>query len=138
MVGSARPYTSAEGLGKGKVRWYPTRPRMGRYGPQLQDGGGLSRIKDGRITTLTTRNGLPCDTINWSIEDDDRSLWLYTACGLVRISRSEVERVDCDPKRRMETTFGMLRTVSRLRSASPAPTVLPSANPRWQIVVRGG
>jgi hypothetical protein len=34
---------------------------------------------------------LPCDTIHWTIEDDDRSLWLYTACGLVRIRRTELD-----------------------------------------------
>jgi len=81
-------YTVASGLGEGHV-------------PGLQfdrDGalwvateGGLSRIQDGRIATLTSRNGLPCDTIHWTIEDDDRSLWLYTACGLVRIRRTELD-----------------------------------------------
>jgi signal transduction histidine kinase/ligand-binding sensor domain-containing protein len=95
-------YTAADGLGKGHV-------------PGLQldaDGvlwaateeGGLSRIKDGRITTLTNRNGLPCDTIHWTIEDDDRSLWLYTACGLVRIKRTELDAWLTDPQRRIETT----------------------------------
>ena len=41
--------------------------------------GGLSRIKNGRVSTLTTANGLPCDVIHWSLEDDHRSLWMYTA-----------------------------------------------------------
>src|SRR5262249_49891337 len=37
----------------------------------------------------TGRNGLPCDTTHWSVEDDARSLWLYMACGLVRIESTE-------------------------------------------------
>jgi ligand-binding sensor domain-containing protein len=51
--------------------------------------GGLSRLAKGRIATLGARNGLPCDGVHWSIEDNEASLWLYMACGLVRISRQE-------------------------------------------------
>jgi signal transduction histidine kinase len=29
--------------------------------------------------------------VHWSAEEDDRSLWLYTACGLVRIARHELD-----------------------------------------------
>ena len=31
---------------------------------------GLSRIKNGRVATLTTANGLPCNAVHWIIEDD--------------------------------------------------------------------
>jgi ligand-binding sensor domain-containing protein len=53
--------------------------------------GGLSRLKNGRIATLTGRNGLPCDSTHWALEDEARSFWLYTACGLLRIARSDVD-----------------------------------------------
>ena len=53
---------------------------------------------------MTTRNGLPCNTIHWSIEDNDRSLWLYAGCGLVRIARAELDAWIADPTRRIETT----------------------------------
>jgi signal transduction histidine kinase/ligand-binding sensor domain-containing protein len=53
--------------------------------------GGLSRIKDGRVHTLTVKNGLPCDSVNWVIEDDNRALWLYTACGLARVGRPDLD-----------------------------------------------
>jgi len=96
-------YTSANGLTKGTVSglrldkdgavWASTQP------------GGVSRIKDGRITTLTTSNGLPCDRIHWTTEGDDRSLWLYTACGLLRIERSQVDAWIADPARRVEPTL---------------------------------
>jgi signal transduction histidine kinase/ligand-binding sensor domain-containing protein len=66
--------------------------------------GGLSRLKNGRVTTLTSRNGLPCDVVNWMVEDDAGSFWLGTACGLVRISRPEMESWAKDPKRAIQTT----------------------------------
>jgi signal transduction histidine kinase/ligand-binding sensor domain-containing protein len=81
-------YTAAEGLGEGAVNdlrfdrddvlWAATE-------------GGLSRLKNGRIATLSGKSGLPCDAVHWVIEDDDHSLWLNMPCGLVRIARSELE-----------------------------------------------
>ena len=53
--------------------------------------GGLSRIKDGRALTLTSQNGLPCNTVHWMREDDVGSVWLSLACGVVRIGRSELD-----------------------------------------------
>ena len=53
--------------------------------------GGLSRLKNGRVATLTGRNGLPCDAVHWLREDDARSFWLYTSCGLLRVARSELD-----------------------------------------------
>ena len=82
--------------------------------------GGLSRIKDGHVATLTTNNGLPCDTIHWSIEDDDHSLWLNTACGLVRIARTELDAWIADPKHRIETTLWDAADGVGLASTSPA------------------
>ena len=132
-------YTPADGLGKGHVP-----------GLQLdQDGalwaatseGGLSRIRDGRIATLTSRNGLPCDTIHWSIEDDDRSFWLYTGCGLVRIRRSELDAWIADPKRRIETTVWDAADGVRLRSSSPdyfGPSIAKSTDGKvWLLTGEG-
>jgi signal transduction histidine kinase len=38
------------------------------------------------------------------MEDDDHAFWLYTACGLVRIARSELDVWATDPKRTIQTT----------------------------------
>ncbi len=81
-------YDAAKGLGRGIVG-----------GLQLDaDGtlwvsteGGLSRIETGRVHTLTARDGLSCDPVHWTIEDDDHAFWLYTACGLARVARSDLE-----------------------------------------------
>ena len=56
------------------------------------------------LTTLTSKNGLPCDAVNWVVEDDDHSFWLNTACGLVRIARSELDAWVTDSKRKIQTT----------------------------------
>ena len=80
-------YTVADGLGSGRVAAL----RLGSDDALwAATEGGLSRIKDGHIATLTSANGLPCDSVHWSMEDDDHTLWLYMPCGLVRIAREEL------------------------------------------------
>ena len=115
--------------GKGACGGYSTRSQWGSVGATQE--GGLSRIKDGHVATLTTNNGLPCDTIHWSIEDDDHSLWLNTACGLVRIARTELDAWIADPKHRIETTLWDAADGVGLASTSPAyfnPPVAKSAD----------
>jgi signal transduction histidine kinase/ligand-binding sensor domain-containing protein len=109
-------YTTANGLGPGGV----SDLRIDRDGAlwAATEEGGLSRINHGRVATLTTTNGLPCDAIHWSIEDDDHSLWLYTGCGLVRIARSELNAWITDPKNRIESTVWDAADGVRLRSTS--------------------
>jgi signal transduction histidine kinase len=95
-------YKAADGLGNGRVDdlrfdsagslWAATET-------------GLSRIKDGRIMTLTNKNGLPCDQVHWSIEDEDHFVWLYMPCGLVRIARSELDAWIADPSSKVQLTI---------------------------------
>lgn len=129
-------YTPADGLGKGHVPGLQL-DRDGALWAATEEGG-LSRIKDGRITTLTSSNGLPCDTIHWTIEDDDRSLWLYTACGLVRIARSELDAWIADPQHRIETTVWDTADGVRLHPISPSsfgPTVTKSPDGKlWSLI----
>jgi signal transduction histidine kinase/ligand-binding sensor domain-containing protein len=132
-------YTAADGLGAGHV------PDLridgdGALWAATQDGG-LSRIKDGRVATLTTSNGLPCNTIHWTVEDDDSSLWLWTACGLVRISRTELNAWIADPKHRIESTLWDAGDGVRLRSGSASgfgPPVAKGADGRiWFVTGEG-
>ena len=53
--------------------------------------------KDGVRRNLTVRNGLPCDGIFALVEDQSRAIWLYARCGLIRISREELDRWWRDP-----------------------------------------
>ena len=118
-------YTAADGLGKGPVADLRL-DREGALWAATQEGG-LSRIKDGRIATITMKNGLPCDKIHWSIEDEDHSLWLYTACGLVRIARSELDAWIADPKRTIQTTLWDATDGVMLRANPPAYFGPPAA-----------
>ena len=131
-------YKAADGLAAGKVAGL----RLDRDGAlwaatQLT---GVSRIKDGHISTLTTSNGLPCDTIHWTTEDGDRSLWMYTECGLVRIPRSELEAWVADPKDRVKTTvWGAADGVMPLTAPSPwGPTFARSTDGKLWFLTREG
>jgi len=88
-------YTARDGLGKGRV----TDLRFGLLRTMwAATEGGLSRIRDGRVLTLTAKNGLPCDLVHWSIEDDDHFVWLYMSCGLVRVAGSDLDAWEADPR----------------------------------------
>jgi len=81
-------YAVREGLGKGSVNHL----RVAADGTLwVATERGLSRLKAGRITTFDTKSGLPCDAIDWSIDDGKGSVWLYTRCGLVRLASSDLE-----------------------------------------------
>jgi signal transduction histidine kinase/ligand-binding sensor domain-containing protein len=81
-------YGTDDGLGEGRVRSL----RFDRDGAVwAATEGGLSRLKDGRVTTLTVKNGLPCDQVHWNIEDNDGAMWVALRCGLVRITRPELD-----------------------------------------------
>ncbi|MBK9166461.1 MAG: response regulator [Bryobacterales bacterium] len=45
-------------------------------------GGGLSRLRDGRFTTFSTRNGLGDDFVLQILEDDHGVLWIATSSGV--------------------------------------------------------
>jgi len=53
--------------------------------------GGLLRLRNGHLTTLSSKDGLPCDIVHALIDDGAGSSWLYTACGLVRVARSDLD-----------------------------------------------
>lgn len=53
--------------------------------------GGLLGWNAGTQRTLTRRNGLPCDGVNGFVTDLRGDLWLSMQCGLVEISRAELE-----------------------------------------------
>ena len=132
-------YTPADGLGEGAVADL----QLDRDGAlwAATEVGGLSRVKDGRIATLTSENGLPCNAIHWSIEDDDRSWWLYTACGLVRITRTELDAWIADPKHRIQSAVWGAEDGVRIRSSASSaygPRVAKSTDGKLWFVTGEG
>jgi ligand-binding sensor domain-containing protein/signal transduction histidine kinase len=83
-----KTYTVTDGLGHGTVTVLQVEKNGTLW---AATDGGVSRMKDGRFVTLTRENGLPCNPIHWMMEDDDRSLWLDTPCGLARLASSEID-----------------------------------------------
>jgi signal transduction histidine kinase len=81
-------YNTVDGLGSGLVMALESASDGAVW---VGTEGGLSRIKDERVTTLTSKNGLPCTDIDWVMEDHDHALWLATGCGLARISHSDLD-----------------------------------------------
>ncbi|HJZ73658.1 MAG TPA: two-component regulator propeller domain-containing protein [Vicinamibacterales bacterium] len=94
-------YTAVDGLAEGRVNDLRF-DGSGALWVAMETG--LSHVKGGRVVTLSRRNGLPCDSVHWIMEDDDQSVWLYTVCGLVRIASTELNAAVSDPTRAMQTT----------------------------------
>ena len=101
--------------------------------------GGVSRIKDGRVLTLTRENGLPCNTVHWMMDDDADSVWLYTACGLVRIARSDLDAWASSAKQTVKATvFDSSDGVSSHRFTGYSANVAKSADGKLWFLRVGG
>ena len=130
-------YTAADGLGQGHINDL----RLDQDGTLwAATQGGLSRIRDGRVATLAGKDGLPCDTVHWSIEDDDHLVWLYMPCGLVRIARSDLDAWVKDSKSIVETAVFDASDGVSMKGDSPSikPSVAKSADGRlWFTTYEG-
>ncbi|HEX8892379.1 MAG TPA: two-component regulator propeller domain-containing protein, partial [Terriglobales bacterium] len=81
-------YSATDGLGEGRVNHL----RFDNEGALwIATEGGLGRLKDRHIATLTSKSGLPCNAVQWTMEDDAQSVWLMMPCGLMRVARSELD-----------------------------------------------
>lgn len=132
-------YGPADGLGDGRVMQL----RWGSLGAVMAaTEGGLSRIniKDRHVATLSSKNGLPCDKVHWSMEDNDHNVWVYMPCGLARIERAEWEAWVGDPGRVIKTTLfdnsDGVRTVALYGGYGPNVTKSPDG--RIWFVPRDG
>ena len=126
-------YAAADGLGGGRVNSVQL-DRDGTLWAATE--GGLSRVKEGRVVTLSSSNGLPCNSVHEVVEDDAHSFWLYMACGLVRIARPELDAWVANPKRTIHSrafdNSDGLRLIALPGGLSPR--VGKSAG--WKIMVR--
>src|SRR5712692_11062560 len=108
MVNSALHTQPADGLGAGRVTRFQLDPDGTVW---VATEGGLSRLKNGHVATLTSKSGLPCNTVHWVIEDNDHSLWLYMPCGLTRIARSELDAWGADVDKEKDSRRTVQATV---------------------------
>jgi diguanylate cyclase (GGDEF)-like protein len=54
---------------------------------------GLARVRGGRVTTFTTRNGLRGNTVFQALDDGAGALWLTGPWGIARVPRADLEAV---------------------------------------------
>jgi hypothetical protein len=79
---------------------------------------------DGRSVTLGTENGLPCRRIYSLLRDAKQTAWLYSECGLVSISDSELRRWWLHPDAKVQ-----VQILDALDGAQPMnPDFEPSAS----------
>jgi signal transduction histidine kinase/ligand-binding sensor domain-containing protein len=81
-------------------------------------GQGLYRWKDGRLSVMDSRNGLPCSSIISMIKDNYGSFWLYAKCGLLKIPASDWATWVKFPESKMS-----VKTFDTLDGAQPSYTV---------------
>jgi signal transduction histidine kinase/ligand-binding sensor domain-containing protein len=130
-------YGVSDGLGGGRVMGLHLEPDGTVWAATEH---GLSRIADGRVVTLTAKNGLPCETIQWMVDDERASYWLYTVCGLVQIPRLALQTWVSDSTRKIEATvFDASDGVrSRALMTGFTPRVSRSSDGRLWFVNVGG
>jgi len=87
-------------------------------------GGGLNRLKNGKLTSYTMRQGLFSDEVFEVLEDNSGHLWMSCRRGIFRVSRSQFDDLDARRINRINcTTFGRedgLATVQCSGVAKPA------------------
>ncbi len=76
---------------------------------------GLVEWRQGKVQRMTTKNGLPCNSVTSFIEDKENRWWLHTGCGVVQFPNSELERWRANPEAVVQT-----RVYDVLDGARPA------------------
>jgi signal transduction histidine kinase/ligand-binding sensor domain-containing protein len=72
----------------------------------------------GRHLAMTTKNGLPCDAVNAITFDDTGNLWLFLACGLSRVTTTDLQTWRRNPAAAMSITT--LDAFDGVRTGLPA------------------
>ena len=127
-------YTVADGLGKGIVNDL----RVASDGTAwAATDGGLSRIKAGRIATLNSKNGLPCDAVHSSVVDEEGSTWIYMACGLVQITRSSLDAWMTAVDSGLSPPTIAIAVLDAADGVGSFPTPYPSTTPHLAIARDG-
>ena len=80
-------YSAGDGLSEGRVNQLRF---DGKGALWIATEGGLSRLDNGHLARLSSKSGLPCDAVQWTMEDA-QSVWLMMPCGLVQVGRSELD-----------------------------------------------
>ena len=80
---------SAGSATKSRVRQILVQPDGSVF---VATSSGLTEWKDGRLQTLTSKNGRPCNSLYGLVSDNSNALWLYAQCGLLRVADTELRK----------------------------------------------
>ena len=58
---------------------------------------GLVGLRQGKLQRMTTKNGLPCNSVISFVQDNEKRWWLHTSCGVVELPDSELQRWWANP-----------------------------------------
>ena len=67
--------------------------------------GGVSQLKDGKLTTFTTANGLPSNSVTAILEGTDGTIWFGTTNGLASLSAGQFKSMTGLPPGRINCLF---------------------------------
>ena len=87
---------------------------------------GFVALREGKIQRMTVKNGLPCDFVIAFVQDQEKRWWLYTRCGVVEFSDSELQRWWAHPdalvQNRVYDTFdGAQPNIGSFKQAAYSP-----------------
>jgi ligand-binding sensor domain-containing protein len=96
---------------------------------------GLYRWKDGRLSVMDDKSGLPCSYLFSAVEDNYGSLWIYGKCGLMKVPASDWAAWQKFPERRVSvTTFGLLDGAQRDSENEEQPLIAKTMDGRLWFV----
>jgi signal transduction histidine kinase/ligand-binding sensor domain-containing protein len=112
-------FGASEGVPRGLVRDVVAEPGgtvwIGSY------GGGLGRLRDGRVARLTVEEGLPDNSVSRILDDGHGRMWILTNRGLAVVSRTELDAAaDGRVRAMMPVVMGAERGVVEANFGSPA------------------
>lgn len=100
-------------------------------------GGGLGRLRAGRVVRLTVEQGLPDNSVSRILDDGRGRLWISTNRGLAVAEKRELHAVaDGEMQRLMPAVIGPERGVSEANFGSPAGFAEPDGR-LWFTTIDG-
>jgi signal transduction histidine kinase len=98
---------------------------------------GMVGLRQAKTQRLTTKNGLPCDTVYAFIEDKAQHWWLNSQCGVIEFSDSDLQRWWANPEARIQTRLYDIRDGARPSSRPPFNAAAISPDGRVWFVNSG-
>lgn len=83
-------------------------------------GGGIGRLRDGRVMRITVDNGLPDNAVSRILDDGLGRYWIATNRGLAVVDEGEINAVADHRTRMLPVVLGPERGVDEANFGSPA------------------